>query len=123
MVELQEKLMGIVRTYGCDLSENGAPDAPSRSFTLDMDFSQCTVEDLLDRSASPVRINFQNNTRRKPWEEVAAMPDRITIVVTPVGTKSVKDPEAEAIRAFSRLSKGAQQRVLDECTTKMLDND
>ena len=108
MVDLSQKLEGVVIDEVCTLRPNDEVNAPRKSVTLHFDFSACTIAEALERAVSPVRIGFQN-ANRKNFEELDA---EYTIQVSPLGKRITIDSETKLIMQFSKLSRERQEEVL-----------
>jgi len=103
------KLTGMVRTIDASVQ---IPGMPEHKFLLNMDFSNCTIEDVIHLSMSPRRISWANANRAKGEEHLKNLEAVQTIMVMPLGTRGPIDIEA----AFMTR---AQSLPLDELDKKI----
>lgn len=85
------KLDGVMRTIGASVQ---VPGQPEHKFTLNMDFSNCTVDDVIVLAMSPRRISWANASRAKGEDYLKKLDAIQTIIVQPVGTRGPIDVEA-----------------------------
>ena len=90
-MELTTKLTGIVRPIEASVQWPGAPE---HKFILNMDFSNCTIEDVIMLSMSPRRISWANSNRAKGEEHLKTLEPVQSIVVQPIGSRGPVDVEA-----------------------------
>lgn len=89
-MDLSQKLIGVVRTIESSVQ---VPGHKSRNFTLEMDFSECTIEDVVHLAMLPKRITWANNNRSKGDAHLASLPKVIKLTVRPIGTRGPVDVE------------------------------
>ena len=90
-MELTTKLTDIVRPIEASVQ---VPGMPEHKFILNMDFSNCTIEDVIMLSMSPRRISWANSNRAKGEEHLKTLEPVQSITVMPIGTRGPVDVEA-----------------------------
>lgn len=100
-MDLASKLAGIVRSIEASVQ---VPGQPEHAFTLNMDFSNCTVEDVIHLSMSPRRISWANANRAKGEEHLKGLEPVQTIMVMPIGSRGPVDVEAAFMAKAQSLS-------------------
>ena len=91
MVDTKQKLEGIVRSIESDVQVTGFTN---RKFVLAMDFSNCTVEDVIMLAMSPRRISWANANRAKGEQHMSALNLNQAVTIMPIGTRGAIDIEA-----------------------------
>jgi len=90
-MELTTKLTEVVRSIEASVQ---VPGLPEHKFMLNMDFSNCTIEDVIMLSMSPRRISWANSNRAKGEEHLSKLESIQNIAVMPIGTRGPVDVEA-----------------------------
>lgn len=112
------KLEGIVRSIEASVQ---IPGLPEHKFMLNMDFSNCTVEDVIVLSMSPRRIGWANSNRAKGEAHLVGLDANQTITVQPVGTRGPIDIEAAYMakaNTFDEAKLDAEIKRLEAMKTK-----
>lgn len=97
-MDLNEKLTGIVQSINASVE---VPGFNERKFVLEMDFSNCTIQDVITLAASPRRITWANGNRAKGEPHMATLAPVQKILVNPPGTRGVIDIEAAYLSKMS----------------------
>ncbi len=114
-MDLSEKLEGVIVEEECSLRPNGEKDAPKKTVRLRFDFSDCSIQDVLNRAVAPLRINFQNS-HRKDFDKLA---DEYTIEVKPVGSRGDGTvSEAKILASYAKMSPERKAKLLDWLTAE-----
>ena len=90
-MDMTSKLIGVVRSIGASVQ---VPGKAEHEFTLNMDFSNCTIDDVIMLAMSPRRIGWANSNRAKGEVHLASLDKVQNIAVMPVGTRGPVDVEA-----------------------------
>ena len=88
---LKDKLTGVIRSIEASVQ---VPGLSEHKFMLNMDFSNCTIEDVIMLSMSPRRISWANSNRAKGEEYLSKLESTQNITVMPIGTRGPVDVEA-----------------------------
>lgn len=89
-LDLNTKLEGVIRSISASVAPglDAEAKAASKSFDLEFDLSNCTIEDVIDLALRPRRITWQNANRyNKKLEELGST---VRIVVKPIGIRETK---------------------------------
>ena len=113
MIDLKEKLIGIVRDVVGNISPDDSKDGRKKRVTLRVNFERCTVEDVIQRALSPIKINYVNTTRIKGWDIIKALPDVIELYANPAGVKAVADPKAAILAQFPNMDAKEQEEFIE----------
>jgi hypothetical protein len=90
-MDRNEKMVGMVVTVKADVQVTGYK---SRPFTLNIDYSDCSLDDVLRKAAAEERITWQNGHRSKGEDHMSLLPAVINIRAKPPGVRGVVDVEA-----------------------------
>ncbi len=97
MIDLTEKLEGVVRSISASVAPGLDADAKSqmKTFDLEFDLSNCTVEDIIELALRPRRITWQNANRYN--DKLAELGSTVRIIVKPIGTRETKEISVDAL--------------------------
>lgn len=112
MIETNTKLEGIRRTVAAKVTPNGDPEQ-SRIFRWTFDFSECTIEDVIELAIRPRRITTQNSIRYD--KKFAELPEEETFYIKPLSVREVKILTADALwTQAAKLSDAEKQKLIDK---------
>jgi hypothetical protein len=104
-MDLNTKLEGVIRsipatvTPGMDAEAKGQ----AKSFDLEFDLSECTVEDVIELALRPRRITWQNANRYN--EKLAALGSTVRVIVKPLNARETKEVSVDAlVKKANKLS-------------------
>lgn len=104
-MDLNEKLTGVIRSISATVAPGLDAEAKSQSKTFDLEFdlSNCTIEDVIDLALRPRRITWQNANRyNKKLEELGST---VKITVKPIGIRETKEVSVDdMIKKVNKLS-------------------
>jgi len=104
-MDLNEKLTGVVRSISASVAPGLDAEAKSQSKTFDLEFdlSNCSIEDVIDLALRPRRITWQNANRYN--KKLAELGSIVRIVVKPIGIRETKEVSVDdMIKRANRLS-------------------
>lgn len=105
-IDLNQKLTGLMVPASASVQVTGFKE---RTFTLNMDFSNCTIPDVIALATKPRIITWANSNRAKGEEHMSALELNQTIVIQPVGTRGPVDIGA----AYMSKMAGADVNEID----------
>ncbi len=96
-IDLDQKLVGVVRLLQCTLTPGNDDEAKTQAkeFDLEFDLSNCTVEDVIELALRPRRITWQNANRYN--KKFAELGSTVRIIVAPIGTRETKEVSVDAL--------------------------
>ena len=112
-MDLNEKLTGVVRSIPAVVTPGTDEEAKgqSKSFDLEFDLSNCSVEDVIDLALRPRRITWQNANRYN--DKLAELGSTVKIIVKPLGIRETKEVSVESlIKKANKLSKDKKAELL-----------
>ena len=119
-MDLSEKLVGVVRSINAVVTPGTDTDAKSQSKTFDLEFdlSECTVEDVIELALRPRRITWQNANRYN--EKLAELGSTVRITVKPIGTRETKEVNVNDIlkKAMKMTSVQKAELAMDQCNNQ-----
>ena len=107
MIDMTQKLVGIVQSIDASVEVAGFNE---RKFKLEMDFSNCTIQDVITLAASPRRITWANSNRAKGEDHMKGLAPVQKILVSPPGTRGAID----VVAAYKTLMQSADLKTIDE---------
>lgn len=87
-MDLTQKLTGVVIPATASVQVTGFKE---RTFNLNMDFSNCTIADVIALATKPRVITWANSNRSKGEDHMATLELNQTIMIQPVGTRGPVD--------------------------------
>jgi len=102
---LESKLTGVIRSIPAVVAPglDAESQAQAKTFDLEFDLSNCTVEDVIELALRPRRITWQNANRYN--DKLTELGSTVRIIVKPIGTRETKEISIDAImKKASKLS-------------------
>ena len=84
----------------------------SKTFDLEFDLSECTVEDVIELALRPRRITWQNANRYN--EKLAELGSTVRITVKPIGARETKEVNVNDLLKKAMKMTSAQKAELAE---------
>lgn len=122
MIDLNEKLEGVVRSISASVAPGLDADAKSQSKTFDLEFdlSNCTIEDVIELALRPRRITWQNANRYN--DKLAELGSTVRIIVKPIGERETKEISVDAImKKASKMSPDKKKELAEKLALLMAD--
>jgi hypothetical protein len=113
MVDTKQTLDGIIRSIEADVQVTGYTN---RKFVLAMDFSNCTVEDVIMLAMSPRRISWANAHRAKGEQHMATLKLNQDVMIMPIGSRGPIDVEAGFMSKMQSASADDLDKKIAELT-------
>jgi hypothetical protein len=109
MVNLKEKLEGIVRTVKASIrSDNSVDKSEAVSVYLDIDFSDCSIEDVLSFACSDRKIAWAAGGRKDIGRLTAGQ--HIKVRASSPGAK----PQMSAMELLAEAAKAAGRTITEQ---------
>lgn len=96
-IDLDQKLTGVVRSISATVAPglDAEARAQMKTFELEFDLSNCTIEDVIELALRPRRITWQNANRYN--DRLAELGSIVRITVAPIGTRETKEVSVDAL--------------------------
>ena len=122
-MDLNEKLTGIVRSISAVVTPGNDAEAKeqSKTFDLEFDLSNCTVEDVIDLALRPRRITWQNANRYN--KKLAELGSTVKITVKPIGIRETKIVSVDDLMKKASKMSNTQKQELAALLTTMVENE
>ena len=123
-MDLNEKLVGVIRSLPCVITPGNDEEAKKESKALDLEFdlSNCTIEDVIDLALRPRRITFQNANRYN--KKLAELGSTVRITVKPIGIRETKEVSVDSLlKKANKLSPEKKAELAAKLAGLMAENE
>lgn len=114
-MDLTQKLVGVIRTIATKVrADEDTPKSESVQVFLDIDFSDCSIEDVLTFACADRRIAWANGgSGRKAISSLTAG-QHIKVRATSPGVRPQVDPETAMAAKLSAMTQAEREKYLME---------
>jgi len=117
VVDMSQQLLGLVvkRVFNVKADES----ADTRKINVQLDFSQVSIEWLLNKALRTIIIDTQRVLRQKGDEGLVAMEGNIeNILLDPTPTRQKLTEQEKVRRLLGKLSEEDKKQLMDDLLTK-----
>lgn len=114
-MNMTEKLLGVVRAKACSIKAEAGGTA--KQINLQLDYAECTIEDILTKAVAHDVISWQNGQGRKHFTMLTAG-QTVKVMASRPGA-AVADPEAATIAFLRAMTpENREEWILDHLSNK-----